>query len=79
MPKITQMYAFVVADKDPDDEGIIGMSTPSGWMPLVGADMSRVQSLIPIADEISKMLNKPYRILQFKLEKVLVGWERKSG
>lgn len=49
MPKIDEMFAFIIEDSGPEDEGIIGISTPSGWMPLVGADMKRVDLLRPMA------------------------------
>lgn len=68
MPKITEMYAFVAADKGPEDEGVMAMQTVTGWMPLVGADMVRVNDLKPIAEMIAKNTGKPYRILRFKLE-----------
>lgn len=69
MPKITEMYAFVATDKDENDEGVMGMMMPDrSWMPLVGADTSRVDSLRPFADEISKVTGKKYRILRFKLD-----------
>lgn len=32
MPRIEQMFAFVVEDSGPDDEGVIGMMTGNGWM-----------------------------------------------
>lgn len=69
MPKITEMYAFVVADKDENDEGIMGMRLfGSGeWMPFVGADMKRVESLKEAADKIVAQTHKPYKILRFKL------------
>lgn len=65
MPKITEMYAFVVADKDADDEGVVGVSTPNGWMPLVGADMKRMEALKPMAKDLARELKKPIRILKF--------------
>ncbi|GAH83034.1 unnamed protein product, partial [marine sediment metagenome] len=49
MPRIEEMYAFVAEDTGPDDEGVVGVNTGCGWMPLVGADMARVESLKPIA------------------------------
>lgn len=68
MPKITEMFAFVVADKDENDEGVMGMMAGNGqWMPFVGADIKRVEVLTPFADEISKRIGKPYKILRFKL------------
>ena len=65
MPKIEEMYAFVTEDSGPDDEGIIGMNTGMGWMPLVGADMKRVESLKPIAKRISQQIGKPVKLLHF--------------
>ncbi len=75
MPKITEMYAFVIADKDENDEGVMGIQNQDGsWMPLVGADLERINHLRPIADEISKHIGKPYKILYFKLEKEISNW-----
>lgn len=66
MPRIETMYAFIAEDTSPDDEGIIGMNTGTGWMPLVGADMERVESLKPIAQSISRQTGKRVKILQFE-------------
>lgn len=71
MPKIDEMYAFVVEDSGPDDEGIIGMNTKGGWMPLVGADMARIESLRPIARNIAYQLGKPVKLLHFDNRKEL--------
>ena len=41
MPRIEEMYAFIVEDSGPDDEGVIGIQTEPGtdgkrlWLPLV--------------------------------------------
>lgn len=69
MPKITQLYAFVMTDKDSDDEGIMGMRSQvtEDWMPFVGADMSLIETIKPIADRICKQTGKTYKILRFKL------------
>jgi hypothetical protein len=65
MPKITEMYAFVMEDADEEDEGVMGMSMGEWMLPLVGADMSRVDSLRPHADKIAEAAGKPYKILRF--------------
>jgi hypothetical protein len=63
------MYAFVCADHDHDDEGVLAFCDDRGrWFPMMGADMDRIASLIPLADEIVKRSGKPYRILHFKLD-----------
>jgi len=63
MEKVEVMYAFVVEDKG--DEGIMGFKVSDGWMPMVGADMDRVKSLMPIAREISKVTGLPFKVLKF--------------
>ena len=69
MPKITRMFAFVVADKDENDEGVVGFRDFNGqWLPLVGADMARIQSLKPLADKISHETGKPYKIIPQELK-----------
>ena len=63
MPRIESMYAFIVEDTGPDDEGVIGIQAISRehapiWLPLVGADMARANSLRPIAQGIGHQLGK---------------------
>jgi len=65
MPAINQMYAFVSEDSGPDDEGIVGFHTDTGWMPMVGADMDRIKSLKPIAQAIAKETGKKIKVLCF--------------
>ena len=65
MPRIEEMYAFVAEASGPDDEGIISMSTDFGWLPLVGADMARVNSLRPIARGIGRQIGKKVTLVYF--------------
>ena len=71
MPRIAEMYAFVVEDSGPDDEGVIGIQTGLGddgqrlWLPLVGADMARVNSLRPIAQGIGRQIGKRVTLVHF--------------
>ncbi len=70
MPKITEMYAFVVEDTGPDDEGVVAIQSQEGeqghlWLPLVGADMKRVASLKPLALGIGLQLGKPVKLIHF--------------
>lgn len=65
MPKINEMYAFICEDKGPDDEGIVGMSVGSWIMPLVGADMDRVNSLLTYARDISRATGKKIKLIRF--------------
>jgi len=65
MPRITEMYAFVAEESGPDDEGIVGMDLGNSWMPFVGADMKRVDSLKPLALDIAKMPGKKVKLAHF--------------
>jgi len=65
MPRIEEMYAFVAEDSGPDDEGIVGMNTGASWMPLVGADMARVESLKPIARMIATETGVKIKLIHF--------------
>lgn len=53
---IEQMFAFIVRDPADGTEGVIGTMTPTGLMPLVGADPERASSLIPIAQETANLM-----------------------
>jgi len=63
--RIEEMYAFVAEDKDPDDEGVVGFMADTGWMPMVGADMARAESLKPIAQNIARTTGKKIKLLRF--------------
>jgi hypothetical protein len=63
--RIEQMYAFVVVDDD-GTEGIPAFRGPGGLaMPMVGADLERVESLRPMAKAMAKELGKPLELLVF--------------
>ncbi len=67
MPRIDKMYAFVMEDTGPDDEGIIGAMAPNSgqWMPLVGGDMERMESLKPVAAAVARAAGKRLKLLVF--------------
>jgi hypothetical protein len=63
--RIDEMYAFVTVDPADHTEGIIGFNTPTGWMPMVGADTARVEYLVPLAQEMATSLGTPIHVLRF--------------
>jgi len=71
MPRIEEMYAFIVEDTGPDDEGVIAIQSMEGegkrilWLPLVGADMARVNSLRDIAQGIGQKTGKKVTLAYF--------------
>lgn len=65
MPKITELYAFVVADTGPDDEGVPAFQSPGGTlMPMIGADMERAASLRPMAQQMADILGKRVKLIR---------------
>lgn len=62
---IETLYAFIVRDDD-GTEGIVGSLMPDGrWMPLVGADTKRIESLEPFAQEAADATGKTIQIVHF--------------
>ena len=67
---IEKLFAFVVAN--PEGEGVIGMRTPNGnWIPLVGADKERIESLRDVAEGTAKASGRPVRLVEFSVRKDL--------
>ncbi|NVM21755.1 MAG: hypothetical protein HWN68_08245 [Desulfobacterales bacterium] len=69
MPRIEELYAFVVEDIGPDDEGLIAIQAISHeygpmWLPLVGVDMTRAQYLEPTAQSIGHQIGKKVTLVR---------------
>jgi len=64
--KIEQLFAFIVKDRD-GTEGVAGfLDVASGqWMPMVGADLARVESLRPLADDLARRMHVPITLAYF--------------
>jgi hypothetical protein len=72
MPKIDKLLAYVVADKDDDDEGVPAVMAPNGMMfPLMGADEERMRSLRTEAQHIADLQGKKIKLLRFTQLEVL--------
>lgn len=66
MPRIDEMYAFI-ADEGGGDEGITAFMGPHGWMPMVGADLARIESLKERARELAVASKRPIKLVRFKI------------
>jgi hypothetical protein len=66
MPKIDRLWAYIQEDTGPDDEGVIGVVHPIA-MPLIGADMERVEALRPAAQMVADTTGKPVKLLAFSV------------
>lgn len=72
MSTIDAMYAFVISDTSPDDEGIVAAMGPGGiWIPLVGSDRARVDSLRTMVQQIATATGKPIRLVRFSVREEL--------
>lgn len=57
--RIERMYAYIVLDDD-GTEGIPAVTAPNGLvLPMVGADMERMNQLRPQAEKAANDLKKP--------------------
>lgn len=63
---IDALYAFIVRDDD-GTEGLMGTMTPTGWMPMVGADLQRAASLEPIAQNLANASGKCVTLAHFSV------------
>lgn len=54
--RVTEMFAYIAVDDD-GDEGICAFYSPAmgGMLPMVGADMARMQSLRPMAEILARV------------------------
>ena len=64
--KIDEIFAFVAVDKDGDEVIMAGFFGDMEMvMPLIGADMARVDSLRPIAELTGKMAGVEVKLIRF--------------
>ena len=71
MPKIDAVYAFISTDEGIDDEGVVAWKFGAAWMPLLGADKARVESLKPIAKRIAQITKKRIVLAKFTVREDL--------
>ena len=64
MPKVTELYAYVVADTDEDDEGVPAFSEGKWLLPMMGADMERARSLRSVVEELATSSGKPIKLVR---------------
>lgn len=69
MPKITELYAFIAEDVGPNDEGIAAFWSEAlkSYMPLIGADLSRVDSLRRIAQDVVTATGKAMTLCRYSV------------
>jgi len=74
---INEMFCFIASDDE--GEGICGISTPIGFMPMVAADKERVDSLMEFAQSISNEGNMKISLVKFEKRTLLETIEPTGG
>jgi hypothetical protein len=67
--KINEMYAFIC--DEPDGEGIPAVSMGPMMMPLVGADMTRIDSLREHAQLVADQSGRKITLVKFSVREEL--------
>jgi hypothetical protein len=67
MPRILKMYAWIVSDSGPDDEGVVAWMDPTTgeWGPLIGADRTRIEGWRKRAQATANKAGKQVRLIEF--------------
>lgn len=64
--RIDEMYAFILVDPADDTEGVPAFTGPNGMaMPMMGADLARVEALKPIAQQFATTLGVSIEVCRF--------------
>jgi hypothetical protein len=64
--QITEMFAFISSDEK-DGEGLCAVPSVHGMLPMVGGDMERMDSLRPLAIQLSQMYGMKIKLLKFSV------------
>ena len=59
------MFAYIAEDEGPDDEGVIAHLVNGTWMPMVGGDMERMESLRNIAEQTAQTTGQTIKLVKF--------------
>lgn len=71
--EITTLYAFIARD-EAGNEGVAAFITPGGMaMPLVGADLARIESLMPIAKQIATVSGQTLHLCHFTQRELIAS------
>lgn len=62
--KINELWAFVSTDEE-GVEGVCAFRSVDGWLPMVAADVKRLSSLRPLANEVAKRTGRPVQLIKF--------------
>jgi hypothetical protein len=61
--RIDDIYAFLAVDREDGDEGIMGFGNPP--MPMIAADLTRLQQLRPLAEAMARAGHIRVKLVRF--------------
>jgi hypothetical protein len=61
--RVTEIWAWLAVGDD-NEEGIVAFQGPDGWLPLVMADRTRLDSLRSLAEEIARQGDKTLHLVR---------------
>lgn len=64
MPKITELYAYVMIDKDKDDEDVPSFESGLHALPMMGADINRARCIRFLAQKAANEHGKPLKLIK---------------
>lgn len=79
MPKIEELYAYVIEDAGPDDEGIPAFMVGDTWWPMIGADMKRADEIRPHAQLAANIKGKKVTLIHSTGLEVIETLEPQEG
>lgn len=62
---ITELFAFVALDDLDGNEGVMAFLHDGMWVPMIGADMARITSLLPLAKKVATAAGTTFEIRHF--------------
>jgi len=67
MPRIQSLWAWLSVDPIDGNEGVLGMYTPVGWMPLIASDKVRLAEYRKVAEQIVQTSGIKARLAKFSV------------
>lgn len=62
---VTELFAFVALDDLDGNEGVMAYYQDNTWIPMIGADMARITSLLPLAKKVATAAGTTFEIRHF--------------
>lgn len=62
--RVDRLYAFLSVDED-GNEGLCAAPLNGMTMPLIAADRARMESLVPVAQELARLSGRKVRLVEF--------------